>query len=189
MAELVGQGKVRFLGLSEAGAQTIRRAHAVHPITAVQSEYSLWTSDPESEVMPTLDELHIGLVAFSPLGRGFLAGRFTSLDELDDDDHRRSRWPRFSAENLEQNQKLAQRVRELAADKGITAGQLALAWVLHRSEHVVPIPGTKRISYLEENIVAVDIELSDADVAAIAEELPAAAGGRYSAADMAMVNR
>jgi len=189
MADLVAQGKVRYLGLSEAGASTIRRAHVVHPITAVQSEYSLWTRDPEKEVLPTLNELQIGLVAFSPLGRGFLAGRFASLDELDDDDHRRSRWPRFSAENLEKNRKLAERVKELAADKGITAGQLALAWILHRGEHVVPIPGTKRIEYLEENIAAADVELSDADVAAIAEELPAAAGGRYSEADMAMVNR
>ena len=140
MAELVEAGKVRYLGLSEASAQTIRRAHAVHPITAVQTEYSLWTRDVEEEILPTLNELGIGLVAYSPLGRGFLSGRFTSPDELDEDDYRRF-GPRFSGENLQQNLKLAERVKELAAEKGITPGQLALAWVLTRGEHIVPIPG------------------------------------------------
>jgi aryl-alcohol dehydrogenase-like predicted oxidoreductase len=188
MSELVMQGKVRFLGLSEAGAQTIRRAHSVHPITAVQSEYSLWSRDLEEEVIPTLEELRIGLVAYSPLGRGFLSGRFNSPDELDEGDYRR-RTPRFSGENLEQNQKLAQHVKELAADKGITAGQLALAWILHRGENIVPIPGTKRISYLAENIAAAEVELSNSDVEAITEDLPATAGDRYDPQGMASVNR
>ena len=138
-------GKVRHLGLSEASAETIRRAHAVHPITAVQSEYSLWTRDVEEEVLPTLQELGIALVAYSPLGRGFLSGRFTSPEELDEGDFRRY-GPRFTGENLQENLKLAERVRELAAEKGVTPGQLALAWVLGRWEHIVPIPGTKRVS-------------------------------------------
>ena len=144
MAELVEQGKVTHLGLSEASAETIRRAHAVHPITAVQSEYSLWTRDVEPEILPTLNELGIALVAYSPLGRGFLSGRFSSPDELDENDFRRY-GPRFTGENLQENLKLAERVRELATEKGVTPGQLALAWVLHRGEHVVPIPGTKRV--------------------------------------------
>ena len=156
MAELVAEGKVRHLGLSEASAETIRRAHAVHPITAVQSEYSLWTRDVEDEILPTLEELGIALVAYSPLGRGFLSGRFTSPDELDEGDFRRY-GPRFTGENLKQNLALAERVKELAAEKGITPGQLALAWVLHRGEHIVPIPGTKRASYLEENLAAADV--------------------------------
>ena len=143
--ELVAAGKVRHLGLSEASAETIRRAHAVHPITAVQTEYSLWTRDVEQEVLPTLQELGIALVAYSPLGRGFLSGRFTSPEELDEGDFRRY-GPRFNGENLQENLKLAERVRELAAEKGVTPGQLALAWVLGRWEHIVPIPGTKRVS-------------------------------------------
>ena len=174
MAELVAEGKVRYLGLSEAGAETIRRAHAVHPITALQSEYSLWTRDVEDDVMAVLDELGIGLVAYSPLGRGFLSGRFSSPDELDEGDFRRY-GPRFTGENLQANLKLAERVKELAADKGITAGQLALAWVLHRGEHIVPIPGTKRVSYLEENLAAADVSLSDAEVLAIADAIGTAA--------------
>ena len=173
MAELVEQGKIRHIGLSEASAQTIRRAHAVHPITAVQTEYSLWTRDVESDILPTLNELGIALVAYSPLGRGFLSGRFTSPDELDENDFRRY-GPRFTGENLEHNLKLAERVKELAAEKGITAGQLALAWVLHRGEHIVPIPGTKRVSYLEENLAAADVQLSDEEVESIAEAIPAA---------------
>ena len=156
MAELVQAGKVRYLGLSEASAETIRRAHAVHPITAVQTEYSLWTRDVEEEILPTLEELGIALVAYSPLGRGFLSGRFTSPEELDEGDFRRY-GPRFTGENLEQNLALAERVRELAAERGITPGQLALAWVLHRGEHIVPIPGTKRVAYLEENLAAADV--------------------------------
>jgi aryl-alcohol dehydrogenase-like predicted oxidoreductase len=187
MAELVAEGKVAHLGLSEASAETISRAHAVHPITAVQTEYSLWTRDVESEVLPTLNELGIALVAYSPLGRGFLSGRFTSTDELDESDFRRY-GPRFVGENLRQNLKLAERVKELAAEKGITPGQLALAWVLHRGEHMVPIPGTKRVSYLEENVAAAEVKLSEEEVERIAEEVPAAAGARYDEAGMRSVN-
>lgn len=187
MAELVGEGKVRYLGLSEASAETIRRAHAVHPITAVQTEYSLWTRDVEAEILPTLEELGIALVAYSPLGRGFLSGRFTSPDELDEGDFRRS-GPRFTGENLQENQKLVARVRELAAEKQITPAQLALAWVLHRGEHIVPIPGTKRVSYLEENLKAAEIHLSDEEVLQIAETVPVASGARYDAQGMRSIN-
>ena len=187
MAELVAAGKVRYLGLSEASAETIRRAHAVHPITAVQSEYSLWTRDVEADVLPALRELGIALVAYSPLGRGFLSGRFTSPDELEESDYRRY-GPRFSGENLEQNRALAARVKELAAERDITPGQLALAWVLHRWEHIVPIPGTKHVRYLEENLAAADIELSAEDVRSIAEAIPPAAGDRYDPAGMRSVN-
>jgi aryl-alcohol dehydrogenase-like predicted oxidoreductase len=187
MAELVAEGKVAHLGLSEASAETIRRAHAIHPITAVQSEYSLWTRDVEADVLPTLDELGIGLVAYSPLGRGFLCGRFSSPDELDEGDFRRY-GPRFVGENLRQNLRLAERVRELAAEKAVTAGQLALAWVLHRGEHIVPIPGTKRVSYLEENLAAVDVELSAQEAQRIADAVPAPAGERYDEAGMRTVN-
>jgi aryl-alcohol dehydrogenase-like predicted oxidoreductase len=183
MAELVSAGKVRHLGLSEAGAETIRRAHAVHPITAVQTEYSLWTRDVEDEILPTLEELGIALVAYSPLGRGFLSGRFSSPDELDENDFRRY-GPRFTGANLEANLELARTVRELAEEKGITAGQLALAWVLHRGEHVVPIPGTKRVSYLEENVAAAEVELSSAEAQRIADAVPAASGERYDEAGM-----
>ncbi|HEV3033838.1 MAG TPA: aldo/keto reductase [Solirubrobacteraceae bacterium] len=187
MAELVSQGKVRYLGLSEASAETIRRAHAVHPITALQTEYSLWTRDVEAEIMPTLQELGIALVAYSPLGRGFLSGRFSRPEELDEGDFRRY-GPRFTGENLEHNTELVERVRELAAEKGVTPGQLALAWVLHRGEHVVPIPGTKRVSYLEENLAAADIHLSEAEVERIAQAVPTAAGARYDEAGMRTVN-
>jgi aryl-alcohol dehydrogenase-like predicted oxidoreductase len=187
MAELVAAGKVRHLGLSEASAETIRRAHAVHPITAVQTEYSLWTRDVEEEILPTLEELGIALVAYSPLGRGFLSGRFSSPEELDEGDFRRY-GPRFTGENLLENRKLAERVRELAAEKGLTPGQLALAWVLHRGEHVVPIPGTKRVSYLEENLAAADVELSDEDVERIADAVPSATGERYDEQGMRSVN-
>jgi len=187
LAELVQAGKVRHIGLSEASAETIRRAHAVHPLTAVQTEYSLWTRDLEAEILPTLEELGIGLVPYSPLGRGFLSGRFTSPEELDEGDFRRY-GPRFTGENLQANLKLAERVRELAAEKGITPGQLALAWVLHRGEHVVPIPGTKRVSYLEENLGAADVELTPEEVERIAAEVPPAAGERYDAQGMQTVN-
>jgi aryl-alcohol dehydrogenase-like predicted oxidoreductase len=188
MAGLVREGKVRHIGLSEAGAETIRRAHAVHPVTSVQTEYSLWTREPvEGEILPTLRELGIGLVAYSPLGRGFLSGRFSSPDELDDGDFRRY-GPRFTGENLKHNLLLAERVRELAEEKGVTPGQLALAWVLHRWEHIVPIPGTKRVSYLEENLAAADVELSEEEVQRIAEAVPAAAGDRYDPAGMSSVN-
>jgi aryl-alcohol dehydrogenase-like predicted oxidoreductase len=187
MAELVSAGKVRYIGLSEASAATIRRAHAVHPITAVQTEYSLWTRDVEAEILPTLNELGIALVAYSPLGRGFLSGRFTSTDELEESDFRRY-GPRFTGENLEHNLGLAARVRELAQERGITPGQLALAWVLHRGEHIVPIPGTKRVAYLEENLAADEVRLSESDAQAIADALPEAAGTRYPAAVMGSVN-
>jgi aryl-alcohol dehydrogenase-like predicted oxidoreductase len=188
MAELVAEGKVRHLGLSEASPETIRRAHAVHPITALQTEYSLWTRDLEAEIMPTLQELGIGLVAYSPLGRGFLSGRFSSPEELDEGDFRRY-GPRFTGENLQQNLKLAERVAELAAEKDITPGQLALAWVLHRGEHIVPIPGTKRVSYLEENLGAAEVQLSAEDVERISEAVPRAAGERYDPEGMRSVNR
>jgi aryl-alcohol dehydrogenase-like predicted oxidoreductase len=187
MAELVEAGKVRYIGLSEAGAQTIRRAHEVHPITAVQTEYSLWTRDVESEILPTLAELGIALVAYSPLGRGFLSGRFTSTDQLEEGDYRRY-GPRFTGENLQQNLQLAERVRELAAEKDITPGQLALAWVLRRGEHTVPIPGTKRVAYLEENLAAAAVSLGEDEVEHIAEALPPAAGDRYDAAGMRALN-
>jgi aryl-alcohol dehydrogenase-like predicted oxidoreductase len=187
MAELVRAGKVRYLGLSEASARTIRRAHAVHPITAVQTEYSLWTRDVEAEILPTLEELGIALVAYSPLGRGFLSGRFKSTEELDEGDYRRY-GPRFTGENLTHNLTLAERVRELAAERVITPAQLALAWVLHRGEHIVPIPGTKRVSYLEENLAAADVELSDAEAEQIAAAMPAVAGERYPEAVMRSVD-
>jgi aryl-alcohol dehydrogenase-like predicted oxidoreductase len=187
MAELVAAGKVRYIGLSEASAETIRRAHEVHPITAVQTEYSLWTRDVEPEILPTLDELGIALVAYSPLGRGFLSGRFTSTEELDEGDYRRY-GPRFTGENLKHNLALAESVRELAGEKGVTPGQLALAWVLHRGSHIVPIPGTKRVSYLEENLAAAEVELSDAEVEHIANTVPRAAGERYPEAVMRSVN-
>jgi aryl-alcohol dehydrogenase-like predicted oxidoreductase len=187
MAELVLEGKVRYLGLSEASAETIRRAHAIHPITALQTEYSLWTRDVEAEILPTLEELGIGLVAYSPLGRGFLSGRFSTPDELDEGDFRRY-GPRFTGENLKQNTELVARLRELASEKGVTPGQLALAWVLHRGEHIVPIPGTKRVSYLEENVAAADVPLSEVEVARITEALPLAAGARYDEAGMRSIN-
>ncbi|HTA06204.1 MAG TPA: aldo/keto reductase [Solirubrobacteraceae bacterium] len=187
MAELVREGKVRHLGLSEASAETIRRAHAVHPIAAVQTEYSLWTRDVEAEILPTLSELGIALVAYSPLGRGFLSGRFSSTDELHESDYRRH-GPRFNGENLAHNLTLAERMRELAAERDITPGQLALAWVLSRGEHVVPIPGTKRVAYLEENLAAGDVQLSEAEAEQIAAAIPAAAGLRYPEAIMGQVN-
>jgi aryl-alcohol dehydrogenase-like predicted oxidoreductase len=187
MAELVEQGKVRHLGLSEASAETIRRAHAVHPITAVQSEYSLWTRDLEAEILPTLQELGIGLVAYSPLGRGFLSGRFSSPEELDEGDFRRY-GPRFTGENLEANLRLAERVKQLAAEKDLTPGQLALAWVLHRWKHIVPIPGTKRVRYLEENLASSEVQLTPEEVDRIAEEVPAASGDRYDPQGMQSVN-
>jgi aryl-alcohol dehydrogenase-like predicted oxidoreductase len=187
MSELVTAGKVRYIGLSEAGAQTIRRAHSVHPVTALQTEYSLWTRDVEGEILPTLEELGIALVAYAPLGRGFLSGRFSSPDELDEDDYRRH-GPRFTGENLEANLELAARVRELAQERHITPAQLALAWVLHHGEHIVPIPGTKRVRYLEENLAAADVALSDAEVEEIAQALPPAAGERYPEAVMRSVD-
>ncbi|WBO62138.1 aldo/keto reductase [Streptomyces camelliae] len=188
LAELVEQGKVRHIGLSEASAETIRRADAVHPITAVQSEYSLWTRDVEAEVLPACRELGIGFVPYSPLGRGFLAGRFTSPHELDANDFRRNN-PRFQDGNLDANLRLAAKVKEIAAEKGVTPAQLAIAWVLAQGEDLVPIPGTKRRTYLEQNAGAVGIELTKEDLARIDAELPPVSGERYDEAGMRAVNR
>jgi len=186
MAELVKAGKVRHIGLSEAGADTIRRAHAVHPIAALQSEYSLWTRDPEQNgVLETCRELGIGFVAYAPLGRGFLAGRFDSPDDLDEGDFRRSH-PRFSGDNLEHNRELAATVKQLAAAKDVTPAQLALAWVLSRGDDVVPIPGTKRRTYLEQNAEASQVELSDDDLQRL-DALDEPHGDRY--ADMSSIGR
>ena len=187
LAELVKAGKVLHIGLSEAAPETIRRAHAVHPITAVQTEYSLWTRDPEAEVIPTCRELGIGFVPYSPLGRGFLSGRFTSPDDLDAGDFRRN-GPRFTGENLDANLKLAAKVAEIAQQKGVTPAQLAIAWVLAQGEDMVPIPGTKRRTYLEQNAGAVDVVLTDEDKARIEAELPEVSGNRYDEAGMASVN-
>ena len=188
MAELVSEGKVRYLGLSEAKPETIRRAHAVHPIDALQTEYSLWTRDPEQEILPTLRELGIGFVAYSPLGRGFLTGRIKSPDDLDEGDFRRFN-PRFQGENLQRNLDLVARVREIADEKGCTPGHLALAWVLARGDDIVPIPGTKHVRYLEENVGAAEVTLAEDDLARLDEAAPVgvAAGERYP--DMSSVNR
>jgi aryl-alcohol dehydrogenase-like predicted oxidoreductase len=188
MAELVDAGKVRHLGLSEAGPATIRRAHAVHPITALQTEYSLWARDPESEILATVRELGIGFVAYSPLGRGFLTGKYKSTGDFGDGDYRRLH-PRFQEDNLARNLALVERVEAIAEEKGVTAGQLALAWVLHRGSDVVPIPGTKRRSYLEQNIAATEVAITDEEMARLDEALPvgATAGDRY--ADMSPIGR
>jgi len=190
MAELVTAGKVRYLGLSEAAPDTIRRAHAVHPITALQTEYSLWSRDPEAEILPTVRELGIGFVPYSPLGRGFLTGRFDSPDDLAADDTRRSH-PRFQGEAFARNRAIVDEVQAIAADKGCTPAQLALAWVLAQGDDIVPIPGTKRRQYLEQNVGALDVVLDEADLARIAAALPAgrAEGTRYPAATMASVDR
>jgi aryl-alcohol dehydrogenase-like predicted oxidoreductase len=189
MAELVKEGKVRYIGLSEASPEIIRRAHATHPLTAVQSEYSLWTRDPEAEVLATLRELGVGLVAYSPLGRGFLTGQIRSVDDLCEDDWRRSN-PRFQEEALRQNVALADRVRAMAEERGVTPAQLALAWVHAKGEDIVPIPGTKRPERLEENVAGAEIELSDEDVTALDQAVPAEAvvGGRYREAEMALIS-
>src|SRR3954449_4911807 len=187
MAELVQAGKIRHIGLSEAAPETIRRGHAVHPITAVQTEYSLWTRDPEAEVLPTCRRLGIGFVPYAPLGRGFLSGRFKSPEELDEDDFRR-RGPRFTGENLEANMRVASQGAGIAADKGVTPAQLAIAWVLAQGDDLVPIPGTKRRSYLEENAAAADVVLTAEDLEQISAELPEAAGDRYDEAGMASVH-
>ncbi len=188
MAELVTAGKVRFLGLSEAAPATIRRAHAVHPISALQTEYSLWSRDPEEEILPTVRELGIGFVPYSPLGRGFLTGQIASPDDLAADDFRRTA-PRFQGEAFQKNLDLVKEIEAMAADKGCTPAQLALAWVLAQGEDIVPIPGTKRRKYLEDNLGAVDVTLSAADLARIDAIMPpgAAAGARYP--DMSSVNR
>jgi aryl-alcohol dehydrogenase-like predicted oxidoreductase len=180
MAELVAAGKVRYLGLSEAAPETIRRAHAVHPISALQTEYSLWTRDVERKILPTVRELGIGFVAYSPLGRGFLSGRWSSPEEIPADDFRRGN-PRFQGENFARNMAIVERVRELAEAKDATPAQLALAWVMARGEDVVPIPGTTRVRYLDENVAANAIELTPDDLLALDEAIPvgAAAGERY----------
>jgi aryl-alcohol dehydrogenase-like predicted oxidoreductase len=189
MAELVAAGKVRFLGLSEAAAETIRRAHATHPIAALQTEYSLWSRDVEAELLPTVRSLGIGYVAYSPLGRGFLTGQFKSPDDFAEDDTRRLH-PRFQGENFDRNIALVGEVEAMAREKGCTAAQLALAWVLAQGEDIVPIPGTKRRTYLDQNIGALEVELSAADLARIEEIFPAgaAAGERYHARGMASLN-
>ncbi len=188
MEELVEAGKVRYLGLSEAAPETIRRAHRIHSISVLQTEYSLWSRDVEDEHLPTLRELGIGFVAYSPLGRGFLTGQIQRFEDLPEDDYRR-RSPRFQGENFDKNLELVERVNEIAAEKGVAPGQLALAWLLHQGDDVVPIPGTKRRKYLEENAAAADVELDDEDLKRIEEVAPkdVAAGERY--ADMSSVNR
>lgn len=189
MAELVQAGKVRFLGLSEAAPQTIRRAQAVHPIAALQTEYSLWSRDPEDELLPTCRELGIGFVAYSPLGRGFLTGRFQRFEDLPEDDYRR-RSPRFQGENFQKNLELVRKIEEMAREKGCTPAQLALAWVLAQGEDIVPIPGTKRRSYLEENVRALDVTLTAEDLDHIHAIAPqgVTAGARYPEAAMQYVN-
>jgi aryl-alcohol dehydrogenase-like predicted oxidoreductase len=187
MADLVRAGKVRHLGMSEAAPETIRRAHAVHPITALQTEYSLWSRDPEDEILPTVRELGIGFVAYSPIGRGFLSGRFKTIDDLEPTDYRRQS-PRFQGENFARNLDLVRRIDEIARSKGVTPAQLAIAWVLAQGDDVVPIPGSKSVGHLEENIAAADIELPPSDLARIDEVAPkgVAAGDRYPS--MAAVN-
>jgi aryl-alcohol dehydrogenase-like predicted oxidoreductase len=189
MAELVSEGKVRHLGLSEAAAKTITRAHKVHPITALQTEYSLWSRDVEEEILPAIRKLGIGLVPYSPLGRGFLTGRFKSTDDLDENDYRR-KTPRFQTENLETNLGLLKAIETLATEKGVKPGQVALAWVLAQGKDIVPIPGTKRRTYLEENVAAVEVTLSNAEIEKLSNAIPrgAASGDRYVAASMKALN-
>jgi len=186
MAELVQAGKVLFLGLSEASARTIQRAHAVHPITALQTEYSLWSRDVENDILPTVRELGIGFVAYSPLGRGFLTGQIRRPEDIPEGDWRKNH-PRFQGENFQKNLDLVVRVEALAREKRCTPGQLALAWLLHKGEDIVPIPGTKRRKYLEENVGALNVQLSDADVARL-EDVGVAAGARYAEGGMRAVN-
>jgi aryl-alcohol dehydrogenase-like predicted oxidoreductase len=189
MKELVDAGKVRFLGISEAAPETIRKAHSVHPISALQTEYSLWSRDVEDEILPTVRELGIGFVPYSPLGRGFLTGQIANPEDFEEDDFRRNS-PRFQGENFQRNLDLVERVREVAQEKGVTAGQLALAWLLHQGDDIVPIPGTKRREYLEENAAAADIELSGEDLQRIEVAAPVgvAAGERYDEASMKTLN-
>ena len=190
MAELVKEGKVRYLGLSEASSETLRRAQGVHPIAALQTEYSLWSRDPEDDVLATCRELGIGFVAYSPLGRGFLTGQIKSFDDLAEDDYRRFS-PRFQGENFDKNLELVRRIAEMAREKDCSPSQLALAWVLAQGEDIVPIPGTKRRKYLEENRAALDVSLSEDDLRRIDEVAPkgVAAGTRYPQAMMSFVNR
>jgi aryl-alcohol dehydrogenase-like predicted oxidoreductase len=185
MADLVQAGKVRFLGLSEAGAQTIRRAQQVHPISALQTEYSLWSRDPEDEILPVVRELKIGFVSYSPLGRGFLTGRFKKFEDLPENDFRRNS-PRFQGDNFQKNLEMVDRLTQMAGEKGVTPGQLAIAWVLAQGEDIVPIPGTKQVRYLEENVSAMSLHLSAEELGRLDEVMPkgAAAGQRYAAAGM-----
>ena len=189
MADLVREGKVRYIGMSEAAPETIRRAHAVHPITALQTEYSLWSRDVEDEILPTCRELGIGFVAYSPLGRGFLTGKIQKFEDLEEDDYRRHS-PRFQGENFQKNLDLVQQIRKIASEKGCQPSQLALAWLLAQGQDIVPIPGTKKIPYLEENLKALDISLTDDDLARINQVAPqgVAAGERYPEAVMKGVN-
>ncbi|HZR57311.1 MAG TPA: aldo/keto reductase [Terriglobales bacterium] len=189
LAELVKEGKIRYIGLSEAGPRTLRRASQVHPITALQTEYSLWTRDPEEEVLPTCRELGIGFVAYSPLGRGFLTGQIQRFEDLSEDDYRRNS-PRFQGENFQKNMDLVRRVQEIAREKGCKASQLALAWVLAQGDDIVPIPGTKRRKYLEENAGALDVKLTEEDLKRLDEVAPhgVAAGERYPEQMMSLVN-
>jgi aryl-alcohol dehydrogenase-like predicted oxidoreductase len=189
MAELVQEGKVRFLGLSEAGADTIRKAVAVHPIAALQTEYSLWERSVEEEILPVVRELGLGFVAYSPLGRGFLTGKIRSVEDLQEGDSRRQRFPRFERENLEANLALVEQVEAVARRHGATPGQVALAWVLSRGEDVVPIPGTKRVERLEENLGALDLELTDEDVRELDGLAGSVAGTRYAAEQMKALGR
>jgi aryl-alcohol dehydrogenase-like predicted oxidoreductase len=190
MSELVKAGKVRFLGMSEAAPGTVRRAHKVHPITALQTEYSLWSRDVEPEILPTVRELGIGFVAYSPLGRGFLSGRFKTAADIPDDDYRKNH-PRFQGENFERNLELVARVGELAREKKCTSSQLALAWVLAQGKDIVPIPGTKRRKYLQENVGALSVKLTPGDLRRLEEAAPrgAAAGDRYAPQSMRAINR
>jgi aryl-alcohol dehydrogenase-like predicted oxidoreductase len=191
MAELVKAGKVKYLGLSEASPATIRRAHKVHPITALQTEYSLWERHVEKEIIPTVRELGIGFVPYSPLGRGFLTGTITKKSDLGDKDARAQRYPRFEGDNFEKNQVLVERVRAIAENRGVTPGQMALAWVLAKGEDLVPIPGTKRRKYLEENAAAADIKLTPGEMAELEAAVPQneIAGDRYAAANMKAIDR
>lgn len=191
MADLVKAGKVRYLGLSEAGAGNIRRAHAVHPITALQSEYSLWERGVEAEVLPTIRELGIGFVPYSPLGRGYLTGAIQSVSDLEETDWRRNNTPRFAEENLKRNQVIVDVIKEFAAKKNATPGQIALAWIMAQGEDMVPIPGTKRRTYLRENVAATNIQLNAEDLAWLAEKIPAdaAVGARYTEGGMKLLDR
>lgn len=190
MVELLGAGKIRYIGMSEAAPATLRRAQAVHQITALQTEYSLWSRDPEEEILPTCRELGIGFVAYSPLGRGFLTGRFRSFDDLPPDDYRRNQ-PRFQGDNFQKNLDVVEKVEEIAREKGCTPSQLALAWLLAQGDDIVPIPGTKRVSYLEENVGALSVKLTPDDLRQIDEVAPqgVASGTRYPEAGMQTVNR
>jgi len=190
MSDLVKEGKIRYIGMSEAGVETIRRANAVHPISALQTEYSLWTRDPENEIFDVVEELGIGFVAYSPIGRGFLAGKFKKFDDFPEDDYRRNS-PRFQGENFNKNLELVDKINQIASVRGIKPGQLALAWVLRKSENIVPIPGTTNRTHLEENINAADIKITDTEMKEIDQIFPmdAASGTRYPEAMMKILNR